>query len=592
MKAVSTNALSEGVSAGQPRANHFPNGKPVLIHTHGQIWFPVCDGFYVSDDASVNDNAAVNTFAINLQKKTNDSEHKSPGIVRLYSIDSEVSPMSVKANRPNLDAFDCDATPDQLKTQFTETYFFLVELVPARSLAVIVWWMGTFVHITRALRAPSSTGCALQDPLEERGRHLRNGDVTWESVADIKEDVPDLLRRLHPPLSLQGSRKQLKVAPDARLINAIPAECLSKGLIAVSCLALVSILAVFALLVFLTYRFIFWHRHYRHYIGHNQYVVLVYNLALADLQQGLGFIISLHWIATNSVHADGACFVQGVLLQIGDPMSGLFVLAIAIYTFLQTVFGYQLSHRTFVATIVGLWVFGVVMVVIPIAAVGRYVWLPAVAWLNLSFCEKCWIPTAHPALRLWTHYFWIFAAQFSTVLLYAIMLIQLRRRIVECIALGGRNTDSLRHLNRVVAFMMFYPVIYITLTLPLAAGRMASVTANPPSVMYFCVAGSLMTMSGFFDTLLYTLARKSSVLGPEEMRSVQSRSVPSSNVRRGTLPESNASPPLEDSFGPASTSSVGASRNRDYSANKSAPNGDIDHVAVGRIYHDMAADMT
>lgn len=158
-----------------------------------------------------------------------------------------------------------------------------------------------------------------------------------------------------------------------------------RGLIAVSSLALISLLATSALLLFLTYRFIFWRRYYRRYIGYSQYVVLVYNLALADLQQGLGFIVSLHWIATNSVHVNnGACFVQGVLLQIGDPMSGLFVLAIAIYTFLHTLFGYQLGHRTFVATIVGLWVFGVLMVVIPIAAVGRYVWLPAVAWVSFS----------------------------------------------------------------------------------------------------------------------------------------------------------------------------------------------------------------
>lgn len=176
------------------------------------------------------------------------------------------------------------------------------------------------------------------------------------------------------------------------------------------------------------------------------------------------------------------------------------------------------------------------------------------------------------------------------------MLIQLRRRIAECIALRGRSTDSLRRMNRVVALMVFYPVIYISLTLPLAAGRMASVTANPPSVMYFCVAGSLMTLSGFFDTLLYTLARKNSVLGPEEMRPTptesRSGSAPSPNARRAISSESNAWPPPLDGFAPVSTSSAGASRNRHDSANKNVLNGDIDHVTVGRIYHDMAADMT
>lgn len=118
------------------------------------------------------------------------------------------------------------------------------------------------------------------------------------------------------------------------------------------------------------------------------------------------------------------------------------------------------------------------------------------------------------SLRLWTHYFWIFAVQFTTVVLYAIMFIQLRRKIAECVALGGHNTQSLRRLNRVVGYMVLYPVIYTGLTLPLAIGRLAAMAGHPFSVSYFCVAGSLMTLSGVCDTVLYTLTRKNAVLDP------------------------------------------------------------------------------
>lgn len=156
-----------------------------------------------------------------------------------------------------------------------------------------------------------------------------------------------------------------------------------RGLIAVSTLASISLVTTFLLLLFLTNRFIFWRRYYRRYFGYNQYVVLVYNLALADLLMSLGFLVSLRWIATNSLHAsDAFCFIQGTWLQIGNPMSGMFVLAIALYTFLHVIIGYQLSRRVFVIAVVSLWVFGVVIVIIPIAAVGRYVWLPAVAWVS------------------------------------------------------------------------------------------------------------------------------------------------------------------------------------------------------------------
>lgn len=154
------------------------------------------------------------------------------------------------------------------------------------------------------------------------------------------------------------------------------------GLIAVAALAIVSLAATFALLSFFTYRFIFWKKYYKRYIGYNQYVVLMYNLALADFIQGLGFIVSLRWISQDSLHAtDPGCFLQGIWLQIGDPMSGMFVLAIALHTFMHVSLGRQLSHKVFVSIVVGLWVFGVILVIIPIAIYGRYVWVPSVAWV-------------------------------------------------------------------------------------------------------------------------------------------------------------------------------------------------------------------
>lgn len=73
-------------------------------------------------------------------------------------------------------------------------------------------------------------------------------------------------------------------------------------------------------------------------------------------------------------------------------------------------------------------------------------------------------------------------------------------------------------MNRIARFMVFYPIVYNCLTLPLAAGRMAGNSGHPPSVTYFCVAGSLMALSGLCDTVLYALARKNSVLDPEGPR--------------------------------------------------------------------------
>ncbi|PIG80848.1 integral membrane protein [Aspergillus arachidicola] len=284
-----------------------------------------------------------------------------------------------------------------------------------------------------------------------------------------------------------------------------------KGLIAVTVMAFLSFIATLLLLLFITYRLVFWRSNYARYIGYNQYIVLIYNLVLADLQQSLAFLICLKWITENKIEASSAaCFLQGFWLQIGDPGSGLFVLAIAVHTFLLVALGHKLSHRAFVCGVVGVWLFVAILVIIPLASHGRFVFIPSGAW--------CWISEEYEPIRLWTHYIWIFLAEFGTVCLYAIMWFQLRRRIKQSAILGNSQTESLKRLRRVIGYMIIYPVAYIVLSLPLAAGRMATAQGQTPSIAFFCVAGAVITSSGLVDVLLYTLTRRNLILESEPSR--------------------------------------------------------------------------
>jgi len=56
--------------------------------------------------------------------------------------------------------------------------------------------------------------------------------------------------------------------------------------------------------------------------------------------------------------------------------------------------------------------------------------------------------------------------------------------------------------------MVAYPLVYVALTLPLAAGRVSAMIGNSPSLTYYCVSGSLMASCGFIDVLLYISTRK------------------------------------------------------------------------------------
>ncbi|CAI7656288.1 unnamed protein product [Penicillium pancosmium] len=308
-------------------------------------------------------------------------------------------------------------------------------------------------------------------------------------------------------------------------INPLP-TVQRRGLIAISVMALLSFLATGTLLSFITYRLIFWKSNYSRYIGYNQYIILIYNLVLADFQQSLAFLICLRWIVTDQIKSGTAgCFLQGLWLQIGDPGSGLFVLAIAFHTFLLVVWGRKMSYKVFVTFVCSVWAFIALIVIIPLAMYGGDVYVPSGAW--------CWINEDHETVRLWTHYIWIFLAEFGTVALYAIMYFQLRRQIAASSILGNSQLESLKRLRRVVGYMTIYPIVYIVLSLPLAAGRMATANGDSPSLTFFCCAGAIITSSGLVDVILYTVTRRNLIIDSEPSHDRSYNKFASSKGRRG-----------------------------------------------------------
>ncbi|KAE8362002.1 G protein-coupled glucose receptor regulating Gpa2-domain-containing protein [Aspergillus caelatus] len=281
------------------------------------------------------------------------------------------------------------------------------------------------------------------------------------------------------------------------------------GFIAMGVVALCSFIASFCLLSFLTYRFIFWKHYYKRPLAANQYVVLIYNLLLIDLQQATAFLLCLHWVSRGYVYyPSAACVLQGWWIQIGDPGSGLFILAIAMHTGAVVLRGRQLPQRTFVCCVVGLWVFIIVLGVIPVGLFGSKTFV-------ISEAGWCWLGPEHETERLWVHYLWIFLAEFGTVVFYGMLFFHLRRRMNQAAMLRQGHQESLKRLNRVVIYMVIYPIVYLVLSLPLAAGRMSTARHIVQSRGYFAVAGSLMALSGLVDVVVYTLTRRHLLLDTE-----------------------------------------------------------------------------
>jgi hypothetical protein len=162
-------------------------------------------------------------------------------------------------------------------------------------------------------------------------------------------------------------------------------EALKQGMIPISIFAICSMLSTSALLLWITWRLIF-KADYQAFVGYNQYVILIYNLLLADLQQALAFIITLHWLDIGQIESPSrTCFAQGFLLNMGDVSSGFFVFSIALHTWYSVVLGRKVAYGYFTAGILLVWTFAFFLTVIGPATKGPQFYIKTNAWVRGFF---------------------------------------------------------------------------------------------------------------------------------------------------------------------------------------------------------------
>ncbi|GAB1319122.1 Glucose receptor Git3 N-terminal domain-containing protein [Madurella fahalii] len=157
----------------------------------------------------------------------------------------------------------------------------------------------------------------------------------------------------------------------------------------------------------------------------NQFLVLIYNLLLADIHQAGAFMLNVSWLGRNGiVIRTPVCWAQGWLVSTGDLSSSLFIGAIAIHTYLAVVWKYTLPQWVVYATVVALWVFNYFLFILGIVITrngkdGGGFYVRAAGW--------CWINIRYENLRLHLHYLWIFITLALTSILYTLIFISLRK---------------------------------------------------------------------------------------------------------------------------------------------------------------------
>lgn len=157
---------------------------------------------------------------------------------------------------------------------------------------------------------------------------------------------------------------------------------LRRGLVAVAFFGILSLVTSLGLFTFLTYRLCVWKIRGQLKDGANQFLILIYNLVLADIQQAMAFSLTSAYLAENKIEVEDntTCWANGWFVSTGDLASGVFIFAIAFHTFFAVVKGRRPSSRVFYSCIAGSWIFVYTLAIVGVG-IDPKLYVRAGAWV-------------------------------------------------------------------------------------------------------------------------------------------------------------------------------------------------------------------
>lgn len=177
------------------------------------------------------------------------------------------------------------------------------------------------------------------------------------------------------------------LSADSRTLSPLP-PVLSRGLIPVAFFGFLSFFFSISLFFFLTYRLISWRRKSGSQATTNQFLVLIYNLVLADIQQSMAFLLNVSSLREDALLVGTrTCWAQGWFVSTGDLASSVFIFIIALHTFLAVVRGYKLPGVWFYTVIATGWAFVYVLAVAGAAMHPDDLYVRAGAWVCFQICS-------------------------------------------------------------------------------------------------------------------------------------------------------------------------------------------------------------
>lgn len=250
--------------------------------------------------------------------------------------------------------------------------------------------------------------------------------------------------------------------------------------------------------------------------------IYFFSLLLCDLAQGIGALLNTRWISQGGLEIGSYCTAQAVIKQTGNVGTALWSFVIAVHTFDVLFLRWHIANHVCYGTLVGVWAFlGFIVILGPSVVESR----ARGPFYGISG-YWCWITPSYPVERYALEYLFMFASAGLSFILYFLVFLRLRGNVSvsgwhirfhhvqngpgQDNSNNGLFHDGRRdpHLMQVARQMLWYPVAYSILVIPIAAARFSAFDGKTVPFAVTIFTSSIFMLSGFVNAILFTTTRR------------------------------------------------------------------------------------
>jgi len=284
---------------------------------------------------------------------------------------------------------------------------------------------------------------------------------------------------------------------------------------AVMFLVVAGVLSILAVLSVLLYYSVFVQRT-KTYQRTNVVPYLI-SLFLANVLQAIGTIMNAKWASKGIVYDGGFCSLQGGIKNAANVGTALWSFIIAAHVFNLLFLRWRTTRLSMYATLIGGW-----SIIVTIATIGP------------SFIETeekgpyfgvsgywCWITDNYPREQTFLEYFFEFLSAGLGFVLYALVLLRVRGNLTTVdgrwrliwiarsqawqLSIGRDMIDSA--MLRVAANLVWYPVAYSLIIIPVALARLSSFTGHHVPFWATITTDVIFNLTGLVNSVLLLTTR-------------------------------------------------------------------------------------